>query len=535
MAIPVPQFNVPALSPAGVLSGRQQQDSSIENAIAEGQRAYNQRQLQQQQLRTSLQMEGIRQAFTRNRDFERDIIEGRVTKVPEGGFGFPGTESLDRVSPPRGEGEYVRSRDLQPLTPFTEYGGRATREGTTVADVTDPGTGQINPVLAAGRTEGDRATALAAVAELERFMPERAAAMRAAIESDEFFSVAEQAQVMDATDPQILQNYTRLTRDIARMNQEDRATVARTRHEVGQGYQMMIDTGAGMQTRDLTLDEIDSYALQLSGFSNLMSDTHRQTFQSIESGERGTVVPRRSPIDIREDLLTTWQGAAVDGSPDFNFFSKWIEGHILDQRGNVVNEDVASSIREIGREPNLSGIMDWAKSSASAHYRAAFALERMGLVTRPIVEEQRDLGQEFPWGLGPVMRAYETLDPSFSTGEPVGDGGNIPGGQPTTASDAEKFFSSPEFGAARSSSLQHLQGMDVGTRTRFQQANMSDDPEEIEQSFLASARAYEEAGNQETADFFRERAEMVSRFPEQYLMARDSVLMPTLEYLNRNR
>ncbi len=209
---------------------------------------------------------------------------------------------------------------------------------------------------------------------------------------------------------------------------------------------------------------------------------------------------------------------------------------MLDDRGNMRDPDseLATSIRIVGGGNDLAAIMRWAQSSDAAHYRHAYALNRQGWERRSTVEEQRDLGQSFPWGVNSAMRAYEQLDPSFSSGPVVGDGGNIPGDRPVTTTEAEEFFSSPEFGSERVNTLDFLEGLDNDTRARLHQANMNDDPAEIAESFMRSARAYEEAGNEEQAQFFRERAEAVEQFPERYLMARDSVWLPTMEYLNRN-
>lgn len=544
MPIQVPTFNVPLLNPAS-LSQSRQADTSIEDAFSESRRLYGERLLARERAALDRQTNAIQNAFVEQRDFTQNVAEGRLTRVPEGGFGFPGAENLARTfspSPAEKGVSYVRTSELNQVRPFTEFLGSPTREGTTVSMVTDPGTGQFSPQLAAGRTVGNMESALAAIAELEKVLPGQARALREELmksAEDGFVSLAETDRAIEMSDPQRVIDFQTHYRTMARMNAEDRALFQRNRQASSETYQVLqAQPGGGVRIRDLTAEESIAFGMIFSGNEPGMTDRQKALVEGLRTGERGTLVPRRTTIDIGDELKKSWLDAANSGAESraHEDFSSWIAQTILDSGGNVINNNapVVQSIRKVGT-PNQAGIQAWAKTQASSPYRMAYALYRAGFDSRNTVETQHDMGQDFPFGIGEAMQAYEELDPTFATVSQRSNGGYISTNAPAVDSDATSFYSDPSWGASRSELTNFLSNTSFSDiSTRFIQANTTDDPAELERRYRAAAQGYREVGRESDAAFFEEHADFIASNPEQYMLTRENVILPVMRERARN-
>lgn len=243
MAIPVPQFQVSALSPANI---RRDRDTFFDGIIQTAMGLLAQQAMQEDRQLHDIQMQGIRDTAAKELSFEQQLYAGNVIPYPtdslRGGDGFSlPNERLTTITGPgryADRGPYVnagevagiyRSRYMQ--QPISEFQGYSVRPGTTRADfytasgspsLTDPSygvTARENSAVS-NLLRGNASGAAARIDALPAG-PEKEAAI-AAIEgaiADGFFSLAEENFFMKeypSSRPSALQQeYIDIEQDVA--------------------------------------------------------------------------------------------------------------------------------------------------------------------------------------------------------------------------------------------------------------------------------------------------------------------------------
>ena len=437
MAIQTPSFNVPALSPAGLLADRGG-PSAFDRALERGMDLYAQEQrdaraLAAQRELTQMNIDGsltrdILGALNSNELMDYDpntmnlTLPGEEVPLPiQRVQGPAGTPYAGRTFATRASVDRARA-EVEMAAPVTTLFGREVRDGLTVRDTMGPGGGQLPTDHLKGMAKGNLDAYRQAYEALPDNQPEAKAAVKALIdaaEADGFVSLLEEEGVKNALRPTDAASISHTSRILYQMDRQEAGAIAETRRVLNQNFQIFDPTSANphdRSRRSLTPAEARVVALYENGFEGQLTPEELEQAQAIQ----GMMVPRIGPPQVVEEITQWVSNSGSPGNPENADFVASLYGHLTDGDGKI-HEHLIPVAREIIGAAAVRGRIDrpdltqWASSPASRTYRAAWGLYDMGYGTRKMIYDLINSGADhFPFGLtGPngAMSKMEMLWP----------------------------------------------------------------------------------------------------------------------------
>lgn len=539
MAITPVGFNVPALSPAALLSNRDDGgfQEALDQAISFG---FNSRlQQQAQEAAEARQVLAGEQAL--DRQITSDVARGFLvdpTTVDPASITLPGESVPQTLQTVEGRVTSASISAAQSRVaraqPFRDPSGRPVIPGTTVGTVTDPNSGQVSNVLREQVTLADveeiqalRDTIdVAANPGIVRALDATLATARA----DSAFTISEFEAIKEEffTGPRFTA-YDQATRAVRALGVEERKMFETAQFDVNQRNEVLMGDGS---RRNLAPDERTAMALAFTGAT--LPPESQEIMEAINGGEVN-LVPRQAPRNMAE-LTRFFNAAGTQAQQENLSFQRWLIGNLMTLDGREVapeGEAAAEMIRADGGEVSVEGLRNFSTSGSAlgAHFRQAFTLTFDGVLTRSGLHRQQDRSIQYPFSTDGADRVMEAIDPGYADVAPRADGANRGTNvAPATAAEEENNRQRVEstFETQRSEFQNSFVGADPTSLQSFRNSLMGDDPETITRDALNTATNFDQAGDTAAAAAWRALADMAQNDTGAFFLLRDSVLIPSL-------
>lgn len=543
MPIRPPAFNVPALSPASLLGGRQPQDDSFERALQQGMNFFFNQQLQQAGIAAQQQLEETRSTNRQEESFTGALAGGNLTPVEEARTFFPGEtipESFTVVQGPPGtrfEGQgFVRTGEVQ-----------AHLEGERLGQVIDDP--DIRPGTTIRQFEGTRGTPTSAE-ERARFRraPEGIEAVRMAIESfpdedqrraaraafenmlgDDFLSESEAGTLREdfGITPQRRIDYEKLLDARDNAAREVSASIRRDTREIMETRQKMIDP----QGEDAlpTIEPFSPREAQLVATleNNPGALTEEERAEAVNLQRLSHA--KTGVIDRVKSINDMFKNAGNPSSPRaFVDAVDWVLFQV--ERNDAVREELADVLRGVSRT-DIEGFLQ-AETPLSRSYRAAFALQNYS--KREVLELQRK-GAPFEFGLDGLFEKMEMIEPGWNdVATPPRGGGGVNPGQGLTAEETQALVDELRASGEEEAFVNTAdEFMNEHDREMLATALLNDDPDRLLADLYSARQGFEITDNAAGATVVDTMIRYLEMEPEKFLVAADSIYLPALGFEGR--
>jgi hypothetical protein len=528
-------FNVPLLSPAGLISN-QPQENPMQELLGRALDFTFQQRLQQQYIdaQTEAQQQRDERQTRANTESNIESALSRNLIAPVGSvdpllmgeelptFSFEGTRFGDR--------QFVSVERLEALRERRRLEGEASlpgfdfHPGTTQRMIEGPGgqqTGLI-PFLA----RGDLAGLQEYVDAVPSSQPETKAAAQALVDrlrQDSFPSIAEVQEVRDQLSLNSMDIFAKSAEAERQYELERVGQMHRDR--VSLMTQNTIIDPLTNQPRNLTPVEATAFAMYFAD----MPTTPEQ--DAILARLENFVRPRVTVADKQNLMLNLSAQSGAPNTPEIVSFSNWLVSRLYRlQNGKKTepNKELIAEITNHGFGTDMAGIMQFAQSVVSEPYRNAYSLETYVGNNRSTIQGNMAGGQIIPFNVQGAYHAFEMLYgdrfndvPAFPTTPQTSVG-------PQTIAQTEQEFLDGQsaYGADRQGLRAMLGEVDPNVSAAVNAIVRQDNLAEAVSAATAIAR---NTDREDIRAYMNSLANFISTQPEGWLLWRDSVAVPVFD------
>lgn len=520
MAIQLPNFSVPILSPASLLDGEDDRNP-LQRAMDLG--------LQEAFIRQRMELEDAydvaRQQRAAQHNLENTIsyLLGTGALVPKENipelpdqYRIPTTVIGGREFAARGDVEAAQRQYTldQPL----HVPGRRVLEGTRLGDVVTPD-GRVDQNLLENVLEGnvDYYKAIARNIPSAREETKRAAFEAIeALEAD-FFSQAEGRLLGDQLNLRALDVYAQSAEAEAREDRQLLANIAKSRQRLLNEVQIVDPQG---DLFDMPPSVAQVFALAENGMQHMLTPEQESLMRVYETRLRPRDPNRLDRATQMDNLVLS---ISTPGRSQDEFVA-WLDG-LIHQNGSI-NQAVAEDIRAVGVPIGPPGLRQFAQSPRSMPYRLAYALWAHVGQTHKDIEQYILNGNRVPGNLPAALDAMYKL-----YGDKFGDTERI----------SRSLMDRPRPGQPVQTSEQR-ESVYLSLRNEAEAAFRDADPQIVNSLLSAMAGSPQEAaakllqlstGVPEPDSLFADLAKLASDDPGTFLQLRDSIYLPAAQNIRR--
>lgn len=400
MAIQVPTFSVPTLSPAGLLDSGSPEPGSFDSILEQTLAFVQQRRLQSQSEQAAMARTQASITAQRAMNVEDLLAQGHLQDV-ESFSPLPGESPLPTVTV--NDREFYRGADIARRLVERTGGaelGEGYAPGTRVRDVfrvDEAGNRiEISPQNTARFRQGDPSALLAfePPAGTDPAVVSYIDSVKRAIRGDSFLTEYEQAGF-----EQNFNENLRTVNTIAdtvdqwrRLDRQEAGAVSQQQFTIHAGRQLRPIGGIG-EPVDMTPSEARVWALRDIKGEGALTPAQRLQVNDLER----RAVPRVTAIDVAAAAHSVFLGSGQPNNIHNIEATNWLQGLAVqvDERGvETINPRILADLRRAGVSGDKTGIVEFFtnRPDSSAPYRAAFALEQLVGSTRSSINRAFDAG-----------------------------------------------------------------------------------------------------------------------------------------------